>query len=90
MMIHRRGTIAADPSPNQSYCWDRSSYDNSSIYSDYSGDPVESTEKEEGDSTEPKLAPQDGGRQAWTVLIAGFVIEAILWGRNNHLLFLAC
>jgi hypothetical protein len=27
-----------------------------------------------------ELKPVDGGRDAWTVLIAGFIFEAIFWG----------
>ena len=26
------------------------------------------------------LPPADGGRAAWTLLLAGFVFEALLWG----------
>jgi hypothetical protein len=28
-----------------------------------------------------ELGPVDGGRAAWTVLIAAFVFEAIFWGQ---------
>lgn len=28
------------------------------------------------------LKPVDGGRDAWTMLIAGFVFEALFWGRS--------
>jgi hypothetical protein len=27
-----------------------------------------------------QLKPVDGGRAAWTVLVAGFIFEALLWG----------
>ena len=80
-------TVAVDPSPNHSYCWDRSSYDNSSIFSDYSGDPVEEKSNERKDLLGSELPRQDGGRRAWTVLIAGFVIQAIIWGEHSFHLF---
>lgn len=31
-----------------------------------------------------QLSPVDGGWPAWTVLIAGFIFEALLWGQYNH------
>ena len=40
--------------------------------------PVESREAEDGQET---LPPADHGKQAWTFLLAAFVIEALLWGR---------
>ena len=83
MTANRRGTVVEDPSPNQSYCWDRSSYDNSSIYSEYIGDSIDEAPNEKECSLDSKLPPQDGGRRAWTVLMAGFVIEAILWGEHR-------
>lgn len=29
-----------------------------------------------------QLKPADGGKAAWSVLIAAFVFEALLWGKN--------
>lgn len=30
-----------------------------------------------------QLSPVDGGLPAWTVLITGFIFEALLWGQSN-------
>jgi hypothetical protein len=31
------------------------------------------------------LPPVDGGQQAWTFMIGGFMIEGLMWGKNNIL-----
>jgi hypothetical protein len=31
-----------------------------------------------------ELKPVDRGRDAWVVLIAGFVFEALFWGRSDY------
>ena len=53
-----------------SYCWDRSSFDLDN----------DETEKVPRPTSSSSLPAQDGGRKAWTVLIAGFVIQAMLFG----------
>jgi len=30
-----------------------------------------------------ELKPVDGGRDAWTVLIAGIAVEALFWGMHD-------
>lgn len=37
-------------------------------------------EAEESHATEHQLKPVDGGLDAWRVLLAAFMFEAILWG----------
>lgn len=34
-----------------------------------------------------QLKPVDGGPDAWKVLIAAFIFEALLWGRHSQLTF---
>ena len=63
---------------------DRVSCDYIDIVSGYSSDVGDEGKtgklSEDGEAVEKNLPPQDGGRHAWTVLAAAFVIEAILWG----------
>lgn len=45
--------------------------------------------QEPNESAEPvspwqELRPVDGGRDAWVVLIAGFVFEALFWGKQHY------
>lgn len=45
------------------------------------GQPSQQNENEnENEILARQLGPVDGGLPAWTVLITGFIFEALLWG----------
>ena len=66
----RRESQASKRLSQNSYCWDRSSFDLDN----------DETEKSPITNSMSALPPQDGGKRAWTVLIAGFIIQAMLFG----------
>lgn len=66
----RSGSQASKRLSQNSYCWDRSSFDLDN----------DETEKFPISSSSSALPPQDGGKSAWMVLIAGFIIQAMLFG----------
>lgn len=43
--------------------------------------PDRETQNDEPEHIIPVLPPTDSGRQAWSYLMACFVVEAVLWGK---------
>lgn len=60
----------------------RRDFDNDSLYSVTTFQTI-MDEKEDAKVENDKLPPRDGGKGAWTVLLAGFLLEAVLAGRMN-------
>lgn len=48
---------------------------------DQEQNPDENHENQDHRHIIPVLPPTDGGRQAWSYLLACFIVEAVLWGR---------